>query len=121
MAERGAGRYAAAMTPPRTDLPEAARALLDDRYAGTAWTLLHAWIADDAVLAVVAVADEVLFDPDDDAFDVDGVRIETVQAFDTLQDGWDLAEDGAFPLGDVFGELIDAYGRLGSRRDALES
>ncbi|MEX2502335.1 MAG: hypothetical protein WD336_08155 [Trueperaceae bacterium] len=112
------------MRSPRTDLPEEARTLLQARYAGSAWTLLHAWIADDTVLAVVAVADDVLFDPSDDAFDVDGVRIETVQAFDTLQDGWDLAEDGAFPLGDVFGELIDAFERSqgdGAGPDVLES
>jgi hypothetical protein len=62
------------------DVPEPARALLDARYQGSAWSLLHAWISDDTVLCVVAMADDVVFDPDSDFFDVDGVRIEAPTA-----------------------------------------
>ena len=91
------------------DVPEPARALLDTRYQGSAWSLLHAWISDDTVLCVVAVADDVVFDPDGDFFDVDGVRIEALQLFDTVQDGWEVSEDATFELGDVFGELVSAY------------
>ncbi len=103
------------------DVPEAARALLEERYRNASWTLLHAWIAEDTVLAVVAVADDAVFDPEDDVFDVDGVRIEALQLFDTVQEGWELSEDGAFELGDVFGELVRAYEGEELVPDALES
>ena len=91
------------------DVPEPAHALLEERFKDAAWTLLHAWISEDTVLAVVAVAENAVFDPEEDVFDVDGVRIEALQLFDTLQEGWELSEDGAFELGDVFGELVRAY------------
>lgn len=91
------------------DVPEPARALLEDRYRGSAWSLLHAWVSDDTVLCLVAVAGDEVFDPVEDAFDVDGVRIEALQLFDTVQDGWEVSEDGGFALGDVFGELVRAY------------
>ena len=103
------------------DVPEPARALLAARYEDASWTLLHAWISDDTVLAVVAVADDEVFDPDEDVFDVDGVRIEALQLLDTLQEGWELSEDGAFELGDVFGELVRAYEGEGEAPEALES
>lgn len=91
------------------DVPEPARALLEARYQNASWTLLHAWISEETVLAVVAVAEDAVFDPEEDHFDVDGVRIEALQMFDTLQEGWEIEEDAAFELGDVFGELVRAY------------
>ena len=107
------------------DVPEPARALLEARYEGAAWSLLHAWVSDDTVLCLVAVAEDEVFDPDEDFFDVDGVRIEALQLFDTLQEGWELTEDAAFPLGDVFGELVRAYeergGEVPASSEALES
>lgn len=101
------------------DVPAPARALLEARYQDASWTLLHAWISDETVLAVVAVADDAVFDPDEDVFDVDGVRIEALQLFDTLQEGWTLSDDGTFELGDVFGELVRAY--EGDPPEPLES
>ena len=91
------------------DVPAPARALLDARFEGSAWTLLHAWVSEDTVLCLVAVAEDEVFDPEEDYFDVDGVRIEALQLFDTIQDGWELTEDAAFALGDVFGELVRGY------------
>src|SRR6056297_1112879 len=104
------------------DVPEPARALLEARYQNASWTLLHAWISDETVLAVVAVAEDDVFDPEEDHFDVDGVRIEALQMFDTLQEGWEIEEDAAFELGDVFGELVRAYEEGDAPApDALES
>jgi len=91
------------------DIPEAAEALLEERYKGSTWTMLHAWMSEETVLAVVAVADEDCFDAQEDAFDIDRVRIEALQLFDTLQEGWTLEEDTTFELGDVFGELVQAF------------
>lgn len=91
------------------DVPEPARALLEARYEGSAWSLLHAWMSDETVLCLVAVAGDDVFDPVEDTFDVDGVRVEALQLFDTVQEGWELSEDGDFALGDVFGDLVRAY------------
>lgn len=91
------------------DVPEPAVRLLEERYADEPWTLLHAWVSEDTVLAVVAVAGEGVFDEEADAFDVDGVRLEYLQLFDTVQEGWELSLDAGAELGDVFGELVRAY------------
>jgi hypothetical protein len=104
------------------DVPEPAQALLDARYEGASWTLLHAWISEETVLCMVAVAEDACFVPEDDAFDVDRVRFEALQLFDTMQDGWTLEEDTGFELGDVFGELVSAYEAAGTdASDSLQS
>lgn len=91
------------------DVPEPAVELLKRHYQNAPWTLLHAWVSEDTVLAVVAVAGEGVFDEVADAFDVDGVRIEYLQLFDTVQEGWELSLDAGADLGDVFGELVRVY------------
>lgn len=91
------------------DVPEPAVRLLNDHYRNEPWTLLHAWVSEDTVLAVVAVAGEGVFDEEADAFDVDGVRIEYLQLFDTIQEGWELSLDAGAELGDVFGELVRVF------------
>lgn len=91
------------------EVPEAAVHLLEERYADEPWTLLHAWVSEDTVLAIVAIASEGVFDEEADAFDVDGVRLEYLQLFDTVQEGWELSLDASAELGDVFGELVRAY------------
>ena len=105
------------------DLPEPAAKVLERHYEGEPWTLLHAWVADDTVLAVVAVAGSNVFDEEADTFDVDEVRLEHLQLFDTIQEGWDLSVDSSAELGDVFGELVKSYegGGDDGEPEALES
>lgn len=105
------------------DVPEPAIELLTRHYHDDPWTLLHAWVSEDTVLAVVAIAGEGVFDEEADAFDVDGVRIEYLQLFDTVQEGWELSLDASAELGDVFGELVRVYegGDEDEEADALQS
>ena len=103
------------------DVPEPAQALLEARYGEASWTLLHAWMSEDTVLCVVAVADEACFDSEEDMFDVDRVRIEALQVFDTMQDGWTIEEDTSFELGDVFGELVREFEGEDAQGEALSS
>jgi hypothetical protein len=103
------------------NIPEAAEALLEERYEGSTWTMLHAWTSDETVLAVIAVADDDCFDLEEDAFDVDRIRLEALQIFDTVQEGWAIEEDTAFELGDVFAELVQAFEGGEETPEALRS
>jgi len=103
------------------EIPEAAEALLEERYKGSTWAMLHAWTSDETVLAVIAVADDDCFDLEDDAFDVDRIRLEALQIFDTVQEGWAIEEDTAFELGDVFAELVHAFEGGEETPEALRS
>ena len=103
------------------DVPEPVTELLERHYQEESWTLLHAWVSNDTVLAVVAVAGVGVFDTDSDTFDVDGVRIEHLQLFDTIQEGWSLEVDSSADLGDVFGELVRAYEGEDDEPEPLES
>lgn len=91
------------------DVPEGAREQMERLYANEAWTLLHAWIGEGAVLAVVAVAADGVFDQEADAFDVDGVRIDYLQLTREEGAGWTSSVDASAELGDVFGELVHAF------------
>lgn len=91
------------------DMPEPALALIDERYGDASWALLHAWISDETVLAVVAVAPDDAFDPSEDAFDVDAVLLEHLQLAHDAESGWSLSVDGEASLRDVFEELVASY------------
>ncbi len=91
------------------DLPEPAVALLDQRFEGSAWAMLHAWVSDETILAVIAVAPEAAFDVDEDTFDVDVVRVEHVQLLHDTDEGWTLEVDGEVDLRSVFEELVAAH------------
>lgn len=91
------------------EIPEGAYHKLSERFHGTAWTLLHVWTTEEALLAVVATAADDAFDEQADEFDVDSVELHMVTLFDTLQEGWTLAPDAAMRLDEVFEELVDAF------------
>ncbi len=89
------------------DIPEPARKLLEARFEGEDWTLMHAWISEETVLCVCAIAGEGAIDADDEGvLDVDAVRIEALQLFSEGTADWTLSEDGAFSMADVFGDLL---------------
>lgn len=91
------------------DLPEGARAALEERYGDTDWQLLHAWIDDDSILAVAAIAPAAAFDESADAFDVDIVELHMLRIFDDLQGGWDVVADHELALASLFEEFVQAY------------
>ena len=91
------------------DLPEGVRAVLNDRYDGSLWTVLHAWVDDDTVLAVVSVAPHDAFDEPADAFDVDIVELHMLRVFDTLQGGWDVVADHELALGSLFESFVQDF------------
>ena len=91
------------------DLPQGARDALEARYGDLSWSLLHAWVADDTVLAVAAVAPDAAFDEAADAFDVDIVELHLLRVFDDLQGGWDIVSDHVVALGSLFEDFVQAF------------
>lgn len=97
-------------TPERADdMPAGALAALEDRYGDALWTLLHAWIDDETVLAVVSVAPEEAFDESVDAFDVDIVELHLLRIFDTLQGEWGVAADHEMRMGTLFEDFVKTW------------
>ena len=90
-------------------LPRGARDALEARYGDLSWSLLHAWVAEDTVMAVVAFAPETAFDEAVDAFDVDIVELHLLRVFDDLQGGWDILSDHVVALGSLFEEFVQEY------------
>ncbi|MDZ7799448.1 MAG: hypothetical protein U5K81_01580 [Trueperaceae bacterium] len=104
------------------DVPEGAQEQMELLYGREAWTLLHAWIGEGAVLAVVAVAADGVFDQEEDAFNVDGVRLDYLQLTEEEDGAWSSSVDASAELGDVFGELVHAFEhREHSGSEPLES
>ena len=91
------------------DLPKGARDALERRYEGSFWTILHAWVDDDTVLAVVSVAPADAFDESADAFDVDIVEVHMLRIFDTLQGRWDVVADHELALGSLFESFVQDF------------
>lgn len=96
------------------ELPDGAARALTERYGDAMWTLLHAWVEADTVLAVVSVAPEDAFDESADAFDVDIVELHLLRVFDTLQGSWEVASDQELRLGTMFEDFVqDFFARTG--------
>lgn len=95
------------------DLPDPAVSLLEERYGATPWAMLHAWVSDETILAVLAVAPEDAFDVEADTFDVDRISLEHVQLVFDQGEGWTLAVDGEVGLNAVFEELVSAHEQPG--------
>ena len=91
------------------DLPPGARDALERRYEGSFWTILHAWVDDDTVLAVMSLAPADAFDEAADAFDVDIVELHMVRVFDTLQGRWDVVADHELALGSLFESFVQDF------------
>lgn len=90
-------------------LPAGAKRALTERYGDQLWTVVHAWVNEDSVLAVVSVAPESAFEEDADAFDVDIVELHLLRMFDTLQGWWDVASDQELRLGTLFEDFVQDF------------
>lgn len=91
------------------ELPAGATRALETKYGDAMWTLVHAWVQDDSVLAVVSVAPEGAFEESADAFDVDIVELHLLRVFDTLQGRWDVVADQELRLGTLFEDFVQDY------------
>lgn len=91
------------------DMPAGALAALGERYGDALWTLVHAWIDDETVLAVISVAPDAAFDASSDAFDVDIVEVHMLRIFDTLQGEWDVVADHEMRLGTLFEDFVKTW------------